>query len=1039
MKKNYIGLKTLAFCAMSMAALPPAVMPTASAQVIHKQIPLDAGGWFSGLAVHSSGRLYGYGDVYGTFRSDNFGESWQYLQNKFTSNDNFVSGMDVATGNADIVAFRSPNSLYISSDGGTNWTPSLTDLGYMTTNGRAGVGLVRGASPVMYRPNNDQEIWLASKRVSGSTTMTGTLWRSGNGGVPTNPTSWTKAGGTTFDNVEALTVYARPEFPNQIWVGTRNGVYVSVDGGTNFTPVWTGSYVKAIVRNHKGIVYFVAGNGGYIITSTDSTWQNTGSYNVTRKVFDYDTWTPEQAAVLADGRFLSGGPYYNAPKNLNLNISDSNGDNWAPVPGMNLSPSPRPVWSAPIVAGQKLDYGRDFIVQHPTIPSRWMATGGFAPAITENSGQDWKFVPNNGGLAGVMTYKVSFARSNSNRAFIPGSDLGVFTVTDGGSSGNAANVSRTSVDKHLTVHEVMSNDGVNIVAAGVFQSEPQPSAILTSNNSGGSWTELTLTNSNLPVNRGGITRSVMNPTNANDFIVVLSSNGSSTTAVVWRTTNGGGWFDPVVGLPTNIDTGSMFHPEHSNIMADGQNPNVRYFSSNKSGQFYRSTNNGGNWTPMTSPYGPGAGAIQDLAVDRAVEGKLWVAGAWGGVKTSNDGGVSWTHVGSSYPVSGFTGAKLVDAANGQVAVWGTRAGDSWNKIYWSHDNGLNWSEATGPNNRYAFTRELAVDPWVKGKIWVSGISVNVISGLPGSTTPQPTPTPTPTQPPVGSGTGLKGEYFSGDDFTTGVQTQTDPTVDFNWGPDSPKKLDGTTMTSVGPNTFSVRWTGQIQAVETGSYTFSVVADDTAKVWINDTLVINQTAYRNLVPLEGSINLNANQKYNIKIDFTEGSGGARIHLRWKRPTTNTVVTVPKEQLFPTTTTNPVGPDVTYGFSDTTGNSAPVDGVHEGVNFGEGFWGAGSYYFGDNQQSGWFWNNESDNRSFTLPTGKRLKSIKLSTGIAGSTWKISGGAGNAEHSGEFGAAETPITVNLTNWTNPSPTVTITFSAKWDSAIDDIVYGQ
>ena len=59
--------------------------------------------------------------------------------------------------------------------------------------------------------------------------------------------------------------------------------------------------------------------------------------------------------------------------------------------------------------------------------------------------------------------------------------------------------------------------------------------------------------------------------------------------------------------------------------------------------------------------------------------------------------------------------------------------DQWDKLYYSPDNGQTWTEATGVGKRYAFTKDIAVDPWVAGKVWVSGISINVISGLPGST------------------------------------------------------------------------------------------------------------------------------------------------------------------------------------------------------------------------------------------------------------------------------------------------------------------
>ena len=138
-----------------------------------------------------------------------------------------------------------------------------------------------------------------------------------------------------------------------------------------------------------------------------------------------------------------------------------------------------------------------------------------------------------------------------------------------------------------------------------------------------------------------------------------------------------------------------------------------------------------------------------------------------------------------------------------------------------------------------------------------------------------------------------------------------------------------------------------------------------------------------------------------------------------------------------TPTPTPGDVTYGFSDMpTSGDSPVNGTHGGINFGSGIWGAGNY-FGLNQQSGWFWDSASDNRSFTLPTGKRLKSIKLSTSVAGSTWRLSDGV-NPDLFGPFAAANTPITVT-TGWTSAVSNVRITFSPRWDSGIDDIVYGQ
>jgi lysophospholipase L1-like esterase len=162
--------------------------------------------------------------------------------------------------------------------------------------------------------------------------------------------------------------------------------------------------------------------------------------------------------------------------------------------------------------------------------------------------------------------------------------------------------------------------------------------------------------------------------------------------------------------------------------------------------------------------------------------------------------------------------------------------------------------------------------------------------------------PLPNGPtPRGTGTGLAGQYFSDENFTTQVRTQVDPTLKFNWGAANPKNLDGTPMLGVGPVNFSARWTGQIQALEEGTYTISVAANDTAKVWIGDlngTPLINKLT----VGAPGSTNrtnlpMAAGQKYDIKIDYTSISDKAELTLYWIRPGLERE-TVPQSQLYPT---------------------------------------------------------------------------------------------------------------------------------------------
>src|SRR5438477_12352052 len=83
-----------------------------------------------------------------------------------------------------------------------------------------------------------------------------------------------------------------------------------------------------------------------------------------------------------------------------------------------------------------------------------------------------------------------------------------------------------------------------------------------------------------------------------------------------------------------------------------------------------------------------------------------------------------------------------------------------------------------------------------------------------------------------AGTGLLAQYFDNMDFTNLKMTRTDAQVNFNWASGSP-------AASMGADTFSVRWTGQIAAHTTEKYTFYTSSDDGVRLWLNDKLVIDR--------------------------------------------------------------------------------------------------------------------------------------------------------------------------------------------------------
>jgi RHS repeat-associated protein len=166
--------------------------------------------------------------------------------------------------------------------------------------------------------------------------------------------------------------------------------------------------------------------------------------------------------------------------------------------------------------------------------------------------------------------------------------------------------------------------------------------------------------------------------------------------------------------------------------------------------------------------------------------------------------------------------------------------------------------------------------------------------------------------------GLKAEYFDDADFTDLKLTRIDPTIDFAWpGTDSPDP-------SIDGDTFSARWTGQVMPLYSETYTFYTQTDESVRLWVDGKLIIDHTAAHTSTEDAGTITLEAGKKYDIKMEFSEGTGDAEARLLWSSDSQEKEV-VPKLRLYPpgspagsgTTQTAPVTHTLNYTY-DAVGN-------------------------------------------------------------------------------------------------------------------------
>lgn len=124
--------------------------------------------------------------------------------------------------------------------------------------------------------------------------------------------------------------------------------------------------------------------------------------------------------------------------------------------------------------------------------------------------------------------------------------------------------------------------------------------------------------------------------------------------------------------------------------------------------------------------------------------------------------------------------------------------------------------------------------------------------------------------------GLIGSYYSNETLSgTPVNVQVDAPVYFDWGTGSP-------AANMPSDNFSVHWQGYITAPVSGDYTFYVTSDDGQRLYLNNTMIIDDWVLHGPTTRTVIETLTAGQKYPIAYEMFEQGGGAVAKLEWAIP-------------------------------------------------------------------------------------------------------------------------------------------------------------
>ena len=408
---------------------------------------------------------------------------------------------------------------------------------------------------------------------------------------PSGFVNYTTANGLASNDVTDVYVSG-----STIYAGTRNGLSISTDGGTNWTNNLNGSITGSVTDIYvTGSKIYVGGYRGLKI-STD------GGAN----------WTDSGLGLSnVYGVYASGSNIYVA-RSGGVSISTNSGANWTTYTTAN---------------GLGSNYAKNIYESGGTI---YAATEG-GVSISTNGGANW------------TNYTTANGLPSSNVQGVYASNGTIYVASRGDmddETGNIVSPGALSIGIHAFSHTVSTSNITSSTATFRGEFAGQATSPVTARG----FVYALASVSGPRIGDAGVTQ-VASGSGTGSYSKLLSGLSPNTAYVVrsYAVNSGGTTYSPVQnfstnGLPTSFVTyktnNGLGNDRVNDIYASGDT-----IYAGTSGGLSISTNGGANWTNYTTANGLGGNNVNDVYAS----GSTLYAATSGGVSISTNGGANWTN------------------------------------------------------------------------------------------------------------------------------------------------------------------------------------------------------------------------------------------------------------------------------------------------------------------------------------------------------------------------------------------------------------